>query len=120
MMSLHTSGISSESSGKDVINVTLSAKTSIANKRLYASKIIKAGALLADTKMMLASWDSELSPSQNLDRFQQENIFGKASRVRMRDILAIFRQRYLTNERTTKALVKLSAGKLPMEALDRI
>jgi hypothetical protein len=119
MMSLNTSDVSTESSDS-VFDVTLSAKISIVKKRLYASKIIKAGALLADTKMMLASWNIELSPSQNLDRFQQENIFGKASRVRIRDMLAIFRQRYLIDERITRALVKLSVGRLPAEALDRI
>ena len=119
-MSFNISSISSESTSGDVIDVTLSSQASTANKRLYASKIIKAGALLADTKMMLASWDSELSPSQNLDRLQQENIFGKASRVRIRDILAIFRQRYLADERTTKALVMLAVGRLSTDALDRI
>ena len=102
MMSLNTSDGSIESSD-DVFNVLLPAKTSVFKKRLYASKIIKAGALLADTKMMLASWNNELSPSQNLDRFQQENIFGKASRVRIRDILAIFHQRCLVDERITRA-----------------
>ena len=64
--------------------------------RIYRSKIIKAGALLADTKTLLAHWDETRSVSENLDRFRRENIFGKASRSRVEDILAIFRQRYLT------------------------
>jgi len=120
VMTLNTSGISTEQPSEGVLDVTLAAKTSATTRQLYASKIIKAGALLADTKMMLASWNRGLTPSQNLERFQQENIFGKASRVRIRDILAIFRQRYLTDVETTNALVKLSAGRLPAEALDRI
>lgn len=119
-MYLNISDISSESGGFGATDVTSSAKTSTTKKPLYSSKIIKAGALLADTKMMLASWDGALSPSQNLDRFRQENIFGKASRVRIKDVLAIFRQRYLTDERITEALVRLAAGRLPAEALDRI
>ena len=60
---------------------------------VYTSKIIKAGALLADTKTMLAQWDDNLSVSENLSRFRRENIFGKASRSRIEDILRIFRQR---------------------------
>ena len=62
---------------------------------IYRTKIIKAGALLADTKTLLAHWDETCSVSENLDRFRRENIFGKASRSRVEDILAIFRQRYL-------------------------
>jgi hypothetical protein len=89
-------------------------------KKLYTSKIIKAGALLADTKTMLAHWDENCSVSENLNRFQRENIFGKASRSRIEDILVIFRQRYLTSESVTRSLVNLVNGSFPAEALDRI
>jgi hypothetical protein len=80
---------------------------SVGESRLYQSKIIKAGALLADTKTLLAQWDEAVSVAENLDRFRRENLFGKASRSRVEDILAIFRQRYLTSEPVTKALVTL-------------
>jgi BrxA len=93
--------------------------TSTANK-IYTSRIIKAGALLADTKMMLAHWDETLSVAENLNRFRRENIFGKASRSRIEDMLAIFRQRYLVSPSVTKALVTVVQGKLSNEALDRI
>ncbi|MBI3302945.1 MAG: DUF1819 family protein, partial [Deltaproteobacteria bacterium] len=83
----------------------------------YRSKIIKAGALLADTKTLLAHWDEGHSVSENLDRFRRENIFGKASRSRVEDILAIFRQRYLTAEPVTKALVTLVKGRFSTEGL---
>jgi Putative inner membrane protein (DUF1819) len=63
----------------------------------YTSKIIKAGALLTDTKMLLLHWDLAASVSENLQRIQQENVFGKASRSRIEDIVTIFRQRYLTD-----------------------
>jgi hypothetical protein len=86
----------------------------------YSSKIIKAGALLSDTKMMLASWDVNLTASENLERFKKQNVFGKASRVRIGDMLAIFKQRYLVTEETTRALVVLLNGQLPTEALNRI
>ncbi len=88
--------------------------------RIYCSKIIKAGALLADTKTLLAHWDETRSVSENLDRFRRENIFGKASRSRVEDILAIFRQRYLTSESVTKALVTLVKEQFPAEGLTRI
>ena len=54
------------------------------------SKIIKAGALLADTRTFLAHWDKSLSETENLARFRQDNLFGKASRSRVEDILVIF------------------------------
>jgi Putative inner membrane protein (DUF1819) len=92
---------------------------SLPNK-LYTSKIIKAGALLADTKTMLAHWDENLSVSENLNRFRRENIFGKASRSRIEDILVIFRQRYLTSESVTRSLVSLIQGGFPAEGLDRV
>lgn len=88
--------------------------------KLYTSKIIKAGALLADTKTMLAHWDENCSVSENLNRFRRENIFGKASRSRIEDILVIFRQRYLDSAPVAKALVTLVQGGFPNEALDRI
>ena len=87
---------------------------------LYTSKIIKAGALLGDTKTLLAHWDDSQSVRENLDRIRRENLFGKASRSRVEDILAIFRQRYLSDEAVTKALVNLTKGRFPAAALDRI
>ena len=71
----------------------------------YTTKIIKASALLSDTKTLFALWDTSCSDRENLDRFRNENLFGKASRSRIEDILAIFRQRYLTEESVTTALV---------------
>ena len=53
----------------------------------YTTKIIKAGALLADTKTLLAHWDLDSPVQDNLQRIQHENIFGKASRSRVEDIL---------------------------------
>lgn len=86
----------------------------------YTTKIIKAGALLADTKTLLAHWDLDSSVQDNLQRIQHENIFGKASRSRVEDILRIFRQRYLTEETVTRALVVLVKSRFPASALDQI
>jgi hypothetical protein len=86
----------------------------------YTSKIIKAGAVLADTKTLLAHWDLAASAQENMERTQRDNLFGKASRSRVRDVLAIFRQRFLGEEFVTRALVVLVKQKLPAASLDRI
>jgi len=87
---------------------------------VYTAKIIRAGALLTDTKSLLSHWDETLSTRENLDHFQRENIFAKSSRSRVREILVAFRQRYLTSEPVTRALVTLVKGSFPAEALDRV
>jgi len=86
----------------------------------YSTKIIKAGALLSDTKTMLASWEPNLSVIRNLEKLKNENVFGKASRKRISDMLMIFRQRFLGDEQTTKSLVRLAKGHASSESLDRI
>src|SRR5918997_4180166 len=86
----------------------------------YTSRIIKAGALLPDTKLLLENWDEGASVQANLDRVRQENLFGKASRSRIEDILLVFRQRYLDDPDALAALVVLARGRLPSDALDRI
>jgi hypothetical protein len=55
-----------------------------------------------------------------LDRIRQENLFGKASRSRVEDILAVFRQRYLSDQEVVKALVVLVRERFPAATLDRI
>lgn len=86
----------------------------------YTSKIIKAGALLPDSKTLLAHWDVAASVQENVERLRRENVFGKASRSRVEDILAIFRQRFLTEESVTSALVLLVKRRFPAASLDRI
>ena len=86
-------------------------------KARYTSRIIKAGALLADTKLLLENWDQGADVQANLDRVRQENLFGKASRSRIEDILLVFRQRYLKDPEILRALVALvkerDAGGVP-------
>ena len=86
----------------------------------YSSRIIKAGALLGDTRMFLSHWDTTTSVSENIDRIQRDNVFGKASRARVKDIMVIFRQRYLGEESVTNALVTLVKARFATAALDRI
>jgi Putative inner membrane protein (DUF1819) len=87
---------------------------------LYSSRIIKAGALIGDTKTLLSHWDVDASVNENIRRVQRENVFGKASRSRIEDILPIFRKRYLIDESVTKALVTLVRKKFPSAALNRL
>lgn len=89
-------------------------------KANYTSKIIKAGALLTDTKTLLSHWDIKASVHANIKRIRNENLFGKASRSRVEDIVAIFRQRYLSEQSVTKALVTLISNRFPAVALNRI
>ena len=69
----------------------------------YTSRIIKASALLDDTKTLLSHWDIDATVPENLDRINRENVFAKASRSRVKDILAVFRQRYLVERDVVKA-----------------
>ena len=86
----------------------------------YSSKIIKAGALLPDTKALLSAWDSGLSVSENLQRVRRQNLLGKTSRSRAEDILAIFRQRYLSEETVARALATIVRRQSNGNTLDRI
>lgn len=86
----------------------------------YSSKIIKAGALLSDTKALLSAWDPGLSVSENLQRIRRQNLLGKTSRSRAEDILAIFRQRYLAEETVARALATIVRHRSNGNILDRI
>ena len=88
--------------------------------RPYSSKIIKAGALLPDTKALLSAWDPGLSVSENLQRVRHQNLLGKTSRSRAEDILAIFRQRYLAEETVVRALATIVRRQSNGNTLDRI
>lgn len=73
----------------------------------YSSRLIKATALLSDTKALMGSWDLSKDSYQNLLNARQKNIFGNASRSRVEDILHIFKQRYFENPQIGNALVML-------------
>lgn len=86
----------------------------------YTSRILKAGALIGDTKTLLSHWDMNATVDENVRRVHQENVFGKASRSRVEDILAIFRRRYLTERSVTAALVTLVRRRFPPASLERL
>jgi Putative inner membrane protein (DUF1819) len=101
------------------------ASTTELHKRIrpsapYSSKIIKAGALIGDTKTLLSHWNFDASVDENIRQVQRDNVFGKASRSLVESILAILRRRYLTEESVTKALVALVRQKFPNAALGRL
>ncbi len=85
---------------------------------LYTSRIIKASALIADTRLLLAEWDTTRPAAENLDRVRRQNVLGKASRSRIEDILVIFRQRYFDDPDVGGALVTLAQGDAPSGWID--
>jgi len=87
---------------------------------MYTSRIIKASALLPDTKLLLSNWNINQDVKANLLRVRQANIFGKASRSRIEDILRIFQHRYLSDPPLLRALVILVQQNFRDEGLDRI
>lgn len=84
----------------------------------YSSRLIKATALLPDTKALMASWDLSVDVNTNLNNARQNNIFGKASRSRVEDILHIFRQRYFENTQVGSALVSLVQARVSAKWID--
>ncbi len=88
--------------------------------QLYTAKIIKAGALLPDTKTLLAHWNPQISTTENLQLMRSQNLLGKDSRSRVEDVLAIFRQRYLVEDAIAKALARLVKNGCGAGTLDRI
>jgi hypothetical protein len=90
------------------------------NERLYSTKIIKASGLLADTKTLFAFWDENRTAEENFQEARRANIFGKASRSRVEDILAIFRQRYCPGNGSDLALRRLVRSGLSAEIVDRV
>lgn len=89
-------------------------------KEKYTSRIIKASALLTDTKALLHLWDADIPVQDNLRRIRDDNLIGKPSRSRLDDVLPIFRRRYLAGPGLANALSVLVKGRLPPSSLDRI
>lgn len=87
---------------------------------LYKSDIIRAAALVPDVKLTLSHWDSTINVDENLSRILEENLFGKASRNRLKQVLRLFRQRYLENPQVRKALRKYVHHSLHESALKLI
>ena len=102
-----------------IVNATEPEKR-LRSSALYSSRIIKAGALIGDTKTLLSHWNVHASVDENINRARRENVFGKASRSRVGDILPIFRNRYVREKSVTEALVILVRKQFPSAALERL
>jgi hypothetical protein len=87
-------------------------------EELYTSRIIKASALISDTKTLLISWDPGKDTATNLEHARRTNLFGKATRARVEDILNIFRQRYFDDPEIGEALSNLVKGNVPGQWVD--
>lgn len=84
-------------------------RNGVANtRRLYSTRINHVGALLPDTKTMLAHWNLDVDVSANLAYMQAENVFAKTSRTRIPEMLETFRERYLEDPDSVAALVTLA------------
>lgn len=86
----------------------------------FSTRIIKAGALLEDTRILLLKWDQAKSVERNLLLARTGNTLGKASRSRVEDILKIVRGRYFKENGAATCLQHLIKGRMSPEALDRI
>jgi hypothetical protein len=63
---------------------------------MYTSRILKAGAALADTRRVVEVWDTSIGAVENLERISAENLLGKSSRSRLDDLLnRVIRPRYV-------------------------
>lgn len=78
---------------------------------VFTSRIIKAGALLEDTRRFLEAWDVDLDQHLNLSRMRASGVLGK-TRARSEDILLILRQRYVDPGPHVVATLRRLAGDL--------
>jgi hypothetical protein len=86
----------------------------------YNSRIIKASALIGDTRTLLASWDFDLDADQNIERALQQNIFAKSSRSRVKNVLTAFRQRYFRDPEVGRAIAVVAREPARSQSLDRL
>ncbi|MFT4037638.1 MAG: DUF1819 family protein [Thermomicrobiales bacterium] len=87
---------------------------------LYTSRIIKASALIGDTRELLLAWDFGQSREENLARARGEKKHAKPTRPRVKDVLAIFRQRYFTEPGVGEALAVLAQAPGQSATVDRL
>lgn len=86
----------------------------------FSSKIIKAGALLDDVKVLLLRWDETKSIEENLRLALTTNVFGKVSRSRVEDVLKVIRGRYCRDNGAVVPLHRLVKWGVSPEVIDRL
>ena len=72
----------------------------------FTTRIIKGGALLAETRRLIDVWDDVESVEENLDRIRARNLLGLPSRKRTEDTLQILRQRFVDPEPPTLPVLR--------------
>lgn len=92
----------------------------MSTKAIYSSQIIKASALIPDTHILLAHWNFGRSAEDNLRDARDNNIFAKASRARVEDILTAFRRRYFQDPAVGEALAVFARAPGHSQILDRL
>lgn len=89
--------------------------------RTYRAHNLKnASHLLADLNLLLSAWDESKSVDENLDDVIRRNLFGKASRHRVVELVSIFRQRYVPDDGSARAFRLFASSSLPAEVTDRV
>lgn len=86
----------------------------------YSSKIIKAPALVSDSKLFLSQWEDELSVEKNIENAVQYNLMGKTSRAFVKNITKAFKERFIFGNGQDKALRKLVKSGIDQTITDRI
>ena len=71
---------------------------------VYTSKIIRAPALLKDTKIFLSHWAEGLTTDENIQRAAEANRFGRPARSYVKQFLAAFKERYIFGDERDEAL----------------
>jgi hypothetical protein len=68
----------------------------------------------------MSAWDESKTVEENFDLVIRQNLFGKASRQRVAEILRIFRYRYLPEDGSDRAFRIFAGSTLPSEVTDRL
>ncbi len=84
------------------------------------TSLIKSSGLLADVSLLLSAWDESKSIEENFDAAIRRNLFGKASRKRVADILRVFRLRYMPDDGSDRAFRIFVGSSLPSEVTDQV
>lgn len=89
-------------------------------RKYSVTNLIKSSGLLPDIGLLVSAWDESKSVDENFDAAIRQNLFGKASRQRVADMLKVFRQRYLPNDGSDQAFRVFVGSSLPSEVTDRV
>jgi len=90
------------------------------DSKAYTAKIIRAPALLHDTRVFLSHWDEGLSVDENIQKAISDNIFARPARFYVKQFLTAFRERYIFGDEWDAALRKLVRKGKDDAVIDRV